>query len=101
MLQGLALINGTQFITALGVEALERAQQVCDTANAIAAISLEVLKGTSRAFDEGKTTLISCDVGRTTLISCDESKTTLISCDESKTTLASCDECRTALIGCE
>ena len=53
-IQGLALINGTQFITSLGVEALERAANVTDAANAIAAMSLEVLKGTTRAFDEGK-----------------------------------------------
>lgn len=47
------MINGTQFITSLGVEALERAINICDTANVIAALSLEVLKGTTKAFDEG------------------------------------------------
>ena len=53
-IKGLALINGTQFITSMGIEALERAHSICDAANAIAALTLEVLKGSTRAFDEGK-----------------------------------------------
>lgn len=51
------MINGTQFITSLGVEALDRAENVCNAANAVAALSLEVLKGTTRAFDEGQSIL--------------------------------------------
>ncbi|XP_048466504.1 histidine ammonia-lyase-like isoform X1 [Rhincodon typus] len=49
--EGLALINGTQMITSLGVEAVERATAIARQADIIAAITLEVLKGTTRAFD--------------------------------------------------
>ncbi|KAJ8002636.1 hypothetical protein DPEC_G00160950 [Dallia pectoralis] len=49
--EGLALINGTQMITSLGAEALERALAIARQADIIAAITLEVLKGTSKAFD--------------------------------------------------
>ncbi|KAH3880154.1 histidine ammonia-lyase-like [Dreissena polymorpha] len=49
--EGLALINGTQLITSLGAEAVERAGAICRQADVIAALSLEVLKGTTRAFD--------------------------------------------------
>ncbi|KAM9570521.1 histidine ammonia-lyase [Salvelinus alpinus] len=49
--EGLALINGTQMITSLGAEAVERAQAIARQADIIAAITLEVLKGTSKAFD--------------------------------------------------
>lgn len=49
--EGIALINGTQLITALGAEALERAETVAKQADVVAALTLEVLKGTSRAFD--------------------------------------------------
>ncbi|XP_078343287.1 histidine ammonia-lyase-like [Oculina patagonica] len=49
--EGLALINGTQFITSLGAEAVHRARLIAKQADVIAAMSLEVLKGTSRAFD--------------------------------------------------
>ncbi|WAR25105.1 HUTH-like protein [Mya arenaria] len=49
--EGLALINGTQLITSLGAEAVERSDAVCRQADVIAALSLEVLKGTTRAFD--------------------------------------------------
>lgn len=51
--EGVALINGTQLITAIGAEALERAQIIARQGDVVAALSLEVLKGTSRAFDEG------------------------------------------------
>ena len=57
MFQGLALINGTQFITSIGVEALERSINICNTATVVAALSLEVLKGTTKAFDECMATL--------------------------------------------
>uniref|UniRef100_A0A673C919 Histidine ammonia-lyase n=1 Tax=Sphaeramia orbicularis TaxID=375764 RepID=A0A673C919_9TELE len=50
-LQGLALINGTQMITSLGAEAVERAQAIARQADIIAALTLEVLKGTTKAFD--------------------------------------------------
>lgn len=49
--EGLALINGTQFITALGTEAVVRAERVAVTADVVAAITLEALRGTYKAFD--------------------------------------------------
>lgn len=49
--EGLALINGTQLITALGAEAVDRCELIAKQADVVAALSLEVLKGTSRAFD--------------------------------------------------
>ncbi|KAK5867151.1 hypothetical protein PBY51_011667 [Eleginops maclovinus] len=49
--EGLALINGTQMITSLGAEAVERAQAIARQADIIAALTLEVLKGTTKAFD--------------------------------------------------
>uniref|UniRef100_A0A668TZR9 Histidine ammonia-lyase n=1 Tax=Oreochromis aureus TaxID=47969 RepID=A0A668TZR9_OREAU len=49
--EGLALINGTQMITSLGAEAVERAQAIAQQADIIAALTLEVLKGTTKAFD--------------------------------------------------
>lgn len=52
--QGLALINGTQMITSLGAEAVERAQAIANQADIIAALTLEVLKGTTKAFDSGE-----------------------------------------------
>ena len=47
---GLALINGTQMMTAVGAEALHRADNVAMCADIAAALSVEVLKGTRRAF---------------------------------------------------
>lgn len=55
--QGLALINGTQMITSLGAEAVERAQAIARQADIIAALTLEVLKGTTKAFDSGESHL--------------------------------------------
>ena len=49
--EGLALINGTQFISSLGSEALIRAELVANTADVIAALSFEGLMGFSIAFD--------------------------------------------------
>ena len=49
--EGLALINGTQLITSIGAEATERAAFIARQADVVAALTLEVLKGTSRAFD--------------------------------------------------
>eukprot|EP00026_Physarum_polycephalum_P006012 Phypoly_transcript_06052.p1 GENE.Phypoly_transcript_06052~~Phypoly_transcript_06052.p1 ORF type:complete len:466 (+),score=36.20 Phypoly_transcript_06052:69-1400(+) len=48
--EGLALINGTQLITALGAEAVYRATNVAKTADIVSALSLEALKGTVKAF---------------------------------------------------
>ena len=44
-------INLTQF---LGAEAIERAGIIARQADVVAGLTLEVLKGTSRAFDSGK-----------------------------------------------
>ncbi|PNF43891.1 Histidine ammonia-lyase [Cryptotermes secundus] len=49
--EGIALTNGTQLITSLGAEAVERAYYIARQADVVAALTLEVLKGTSRAFD--------------------------------------------------
>ncbi|XP_076158889.1 histidine ammonia-lyase-like [Alosa pseudoharengus] len=50
--EGLALINGTQMISSLGSEALERAQAIARQADIVAALTLEALKGTNKAFDK-------------------------------------------------
>lgn len=42
-------------ITSLGAEAVERAQSIARQADIIAALTLEVLKGTTKAFDSGET----------------------------------------------
>jgi histidine ammonia-lyase len=49
--EGLAMLNGTQFVTALGVLALLRAETLIDTADVAGAMSLEPLMGTGAAFD--------------------------------------------------
>ena len=49
--EGLALINGTQLITALGAEAVTRARRVALQADCIAAMTVEVLKGSARPFN--------------------------------------------------
>eukprot|EP00731_Ephydatia_muelleri_P002004 Em0001g2004a len=49
--EGLSLINGTQMITSLGADALHRAKMAALQADIIAALSIDVLKGTPRAFD--------------------------------------------------
>ncbi len=49
--EGLALINGTQFMTALGTLALLDAEYLCDVADLTGAISVEALKGTTAAFE--------------------------------------------------
>ncbi|EFA81234.1 histidase [Heterostelium album PN500] len=48
--EGLALINGTQLISSLGAEAVHRSRIIADTANIVAAITLEALCGTVAAF---------------------------------------------------
>ncbi len=50
--EGLALINGTQFIAAYGVKGLERFNNCLDTADIIGAMSLEALKGSVKPFDK-------------------------------------------------
>ncbi|XP_066523932.1 histidine ammonia-lyase-like [Hoplias malabaricus] len=50
--EGLALINGTQMMTSLGAEAVERAQAIARQADVIAALTLEALRGTNKAFDK-------------------------------------------------
>ena len=50
--EGLALLNGTQALTAVGALALERALRLARTADVAGAMSLEALKGTPAAFDE-------------------------------------------------
>lgn len=49
--EGLAMINGTQMIAALGAEAVERASRVARLADYVAALTLEVLFGTTRAYN--------------------------------------------------
>ncbi|MCZ7679171.1 MAG: histidine ammonia-lyase [Sandaracinaceae bacterium] len=49
--EGLALINGTQLILAVGGLALVEAEQLCRHADLIGAMSLEALQGSARPFD--------------------------------------------------
>ena len=49
--EGLALINGTQMMTALGTLALVGAENLARHADLAGALSLEALKGSRRAFD--------------------------------------------------
>jgi histidine ammonia-lyase len=49
--EGLALINGTQLITALGNLAVEKFTRLASLADEIAGLSLEALRGSRRAFD--------------------------------------------------
>ncbi|XXZ10166.1 histidine ammonia-lyase [Sorangium sp. So ce315] len=50
--EGLALINGTQYMTALGALALRDAAALCTVADVAGAVSLEALMGSKRPFDE-------------------------------------------------
>lgn len=50
--EGLALLNGTQAMTAVGALAVSRAQRVVRLADLAGAMSLEALTGTPAAFDE-------------------------------------------------
>lgn len=50
--EGLAMINGTQAICAMGGLAMARARRLVDLADIAAAMSLDALKGTDAAFDE-------------------------------------------------
>lgn len=49
--EGLALINGTQYMTALGALSLRDAARLCTVADIAGAISLEALKGSKKPFD--------------------------------------------------
>ncbi len=50
--EGLALINGTQVITAIAALLVHDSQVLVKTSEITASMSLEALKGTARAFDE-------------------------------------------------
>jgi histidine ammonia-lyase len=49
--EGVALLNGTSLMTAIGCQALDRAGRLLQGADVAAAMSLEALKGTVLAFD--------------------------------------------------
>ena len=49
--EGIALINGTQVMTAIGILALLRAERLAKTADVVGAMTLEALKGSHHAFD--------------------------------------------------
>ncbi|MDP4198463.1 MAG: histidine ammonia-lyase [Bacteroidota bacterium] len=49
--EGLALINGTQMMTAIGCLSLHRAQQLAELADISASMSFEALRATDRPFD--------------------------------------------------
>jgi histidine ammonia-lyase len=50
--EGLALINGTQVMTAIGSLALLRAERLAVVADVVGAMTLESLRGSHRAFDK-------------------------------------------------
>ena len=50
--EGLALLNGTQAMTAVGALAVSRARRVAELCDLSGAMSLEALKGTPAAFDK-------------------------------------------------
>lgn len=50
--EGLALLNGTQFMTAMGVQCLIKAQHLLLTADTLAALSLEAFDGRPEPYDE-------------------------------------------------
>ncbi|MBB6479081.1 histidine ammonia-lyase [Spirochaeta isovalerica] len=50
--EGLALINGTQFIAAHAVKALQRMKNILDCADIIGAMSLEALLGSAKPFQK-------------------------------------------------
>ena len=49
--EGLALINGTQFMTAIGALTLLEAEHLADVADATGAMTIEALRGTETAFE--------------------------------------------------
>jgi histidine ammonia-lyase len=50
--EGLSLINGTQYMTAIGALAIRDAERLATVADIAGAISLEALKGSKRPFDD-------------------------------------------------
>jgi histidine ammonia-lyase len=50
--EGIALINGTQVMTAIGALALLAAERIATAADIVGAMTLEALKGSHRAFDK-------------------------------------------------
>jgi histidine ammonia-lyase len=50
--EGIALINGTQVMTAIGTLALLRAERLAIASDVVGAMTLEALKGSHRAFDK-------------------------------------------------
>ncbi len=50
--EGLSLVNGTQGMLALGLLALREAEILIDTSDVAGALSLDALRGSTRAFDE-------------------------------------------------
>ncbi len=50
--EGLAMINGTQFMAAYGVKAVERMANLLDHADLISAMMIDGLKGSEKPFDE-------------------------------------------------
>ena len=50
--EGLALINGTQMMLAVGGLAVVRGRRLCQVADIVGALSLEALQGSVRPFDE-------------------------------------------------
>ena len=50
--EGLALINGTQFILSFAIKAVQRMHNCLEAADIIGAMSLEALSGTKAPFDE-------------------------------------------------
>ena len=49
--EGLSLINGTQFMTAIGSLILLESEHICDVADIAGAMSVEALRGTETAFE--------------------------------------------------
>jgi histidine ammonia-lyase len=49
--EGLALVNGTQVMTAVGLLSLLRAERLCKIADIVGACTLDALKGTLSSFD--------------------------------------------------
>jgi histidine ammonia-lyase len=55
--EGLALVNGTQGMLAIGILAVDRAERLARTADVTAAMSIEAALGSDRVFDERLTAL--------------------------------------------
>ena len=68
--EGLALINGTQMIASIGSEALVRAKRIARQADVVAALTLEVLRGTVKAFHSQIHEARVSTVGKLRLNSC-------------------------------